>query len=132
MKLWELILLVAILGALGGLTKCFLAGEFAIPHTDGDGKKRVWRPGWLASIFVGTFAALVVWCLYGPLAGFNLASSAQSATASLPLSQAASSFLLGISGARVLTLIAEKQAERVAKNELADTLEKALPHLKKD
>jgi hypothetical protein len=128
MTLLKAILLIAAVGALGGIAKCCTGGEFAMPHRDG--KKKVWRPGWIASIAVSSFAAVVVWCMYGPLAGFDVASSAD-VHAVLPLSQIGSSFLLGFSGARVLTLIAEKQAEKVAKNELAKILEEALPHIKR-
>ena len=123
LKIWQILLIVGGLGALGGFANCALSGEFALPHSDA--KKKVWRPGWLSNIFVGALAALVVWALYGPLSSYDLATGAGFA-AHLPVAQMGSSVLIGISGSRILTTMAQRQAERSAKIDISKAMKDAL------
>lgn len=120
MRILTMILIVAGVGALGGLVNCFLSGEFALPHIDRG--KNVWRPGWPGNILIGAVAAVAVWCLYGPAATYDLASKAP-VDFRLPIAQLAGSMLVGISGATILTTFAQKEAERHAKLDLAATLD---------
>ena len=123
MNVWEIIGLVAILGMAGGLTNCFLAGGFTSPQSDTKGK--VWKPGWIANIVIGGIAAVVVWCFYGPASSYDLVKDGV-IDCHLPVAQIASSILVGISGAKILTTMAQRQAERAAKIDLAKVLEDIL------
>lgn len=126
---WELLLWIGGLGAIGGLSNCLLAGEFVMPEYDKDAK--VWKPGWLGNVVVGGVAAIVVWGIYGPLASFDLTNTLDP---HITLSQLLSSLVVGIGGARILSLEAQKmllksenEAERGAKLNLVRTLEDSLP-----
>ena len=119
MSISVLFLIVALTGALGGLTNCLLAGEFTIPHSDV--KRRVWNPGWISKILIGAIAAIVIWGAYGPAASYDLVSG-QLGNFHLTVAQLVSSFLVGVSGAKILTTIAQKEAERISKVDLAQTL----------
>jgi len=123
MNVWEIIGLVAVLGMAGGLTNCFLAGGFTSPQSDTKGK--VWKPGWIANIVIGGIAAVVVWCFYGPASSYDLVKDGV-IDFHLPVVQIASSILVGISGAKILTTMAQRQAERAAKIDLAKVLEDIL------
>ena len=123
MNVWEIIGLVAVLGMAGWLTNCFLAGGFTSPQSDTKGK--VWKPGWIANIVIGGIAAVVVWCFYGPASSYDLVKDGV-IDFHLPVAQIASSILVGISGAKILTTMAQRQAERAAKIDLAKVLEDIL------
>jgi hypothetical protein len=123
MNVWEIIGLVAGLGMIGGLTNCLITGAFKYPRKDL--QDRVWRPGWIANILVGAVAAVVVWCLYGPASSYDLVKGG-AIDFHLPVAQIASSILVGISGAKILTTMAQRQAERAAKIDYAKVLEDIL------
>ncbi len=123
MNIWELLLIVSGAGALGGLTNCLLAGEFALPHSDVG--RRVWNPGWISKIFIGAIAAVVIWGAYGPAASYDLVSG-QLGEFHLTMAQLISSFLVGVSGAKILATVAQKEAERISKVDLAKTLNDVL------
>jgi hypothetical protein len=120
MNIWMTLLVVGLLGVVGGITNCLLSGEFALPHSDAAHK--VWKPGWIANIVVGAVAAVVVWGVYGPVATYDL-TQAGKPDIHLPVAQLVSSILVGISGAKILTTMAQKEAERAAKIDLAKVLE---------
>ena len=123
MNVWEIIGLVAVLGVIGGLTNCLITGGFTYPSQDPE--RKVWRPGWIANIVVGAVAAVVVWCFYGPASSYDLVKGGV-IDFHLPVAQIASSILVGISGAKILTTMAQRQAERAAKIDLAKVLEDIL------
>jgi hypothetical protein len=123
---WELLAWMAGLGALGGFINCFLAGEFQFPKLDKEAG--VWQPGWVGTGLVGAAAAVVVWGIYGPFASFDLAKEFQP---HITLSQLLSSLVVGMGGARILSLEtqkiilkSEKEAEKEAKLTLAKILVK--------
>jgi hypothetical protein len=126
MSLITSLLLVAFLGAAGGIGNCLLAGGFE--RWAYDAAKNIWRPGWLGNVLIGAFAALVVWALYGPISGQSIVSGAN-ATFPLPVAQIGGSILVGISGAKILSALADKQADAIAKKNLAETLEKVAAKL---
>jgi hypothetical protein len=128
MKLYQILLVVAACGAFGGLVNSLLSGGFDLPHSDKD--KRVWRPGWLANVGIGIAAALIVWGLYGPAAQLDLAKPIP-LDFHLPVAQVCGSILVGISGARILTALAEKQADQIAKNDLSQALGQFIDQLNK-
>ena len=121
MNVSNVIGLVAAAGAVGGLGHGLVAGEFAFPRIDT--KRRVFKPGVIGDVAVGILAAVVVWTVYGAAATFDLNQSAP-IDLPLPVAQLGISIIVGISGAKILTKLAERTAERVAKNDLAKLLEK--------
>jgi len=127
MNIWMTLLVVGILGLVGGVANCLLSSEFALPHSDS--KRKVWRPGWIANILIGAIAAIVVWGVYGPASGYDLTRYA-SPDFHLPVAQLVSSILVGISGARILTTMAQKESERATKIDLAKVLEDILKEQK--
>jgi hypothetical protein len=74
---------------------------------------------------LGAFAAGVVWSLNGPCAFFDFASDAPQKV-SLTLGQLASSALVGLSGGRVLTLMAEQKLDQIAKSKFSELAKKAI------
>jgi hypothetical protein len=112
---------IAGLGALGGLVNCAIAGEFALPHIDRQAK--VWRPGWIGNVVAGAVAAPVIWGIYGPLAGRSITGTEP---IELTLIQAFTSIVIGLGGGRILTLESQKQAERVAKNNVTKLVEESI------
>src|SRR5438477_10902478 len=104
------LLVIAGLGAVGGLVNCAIAQEFALPHIDREAK--VWRPGWIGNVVVGAVAAPVIWGMYGPLAGHAINAADK---LDLTLAQVFVSVVIGLGGGGILTVEAQKQAERVAK-----------------
>jgi hypothetical protein len=109
--------IIAGFGAMGGIVNSFQTGERNIwPKYDDDLK--IWRPGWMGNAFIGAVAAVVVWMVYGPLAAFDLAGS-DSSKISLTLMQLGSSSIVGLSGGKILTLLAQQKADQITKNYLA-------------
>ena len=126
MSVYQLIGLVAALGAFGGFVNGAISGEFRLPHLDRDAK--VWKPGWLGNVLAGGVAAVVVWGIYGPLASFDL-TGGQPPEAHFTLAQLLTSVVVGLGGGRILTLESqklilksEKDAERETKIALAESL----------
>jgi len=115
-----LIFLVAAVGGIGGFANCLVVGELSLPHIDRGA--RIWRPGWIGNIFVGALAAVVVWGVYGPFASFDIIRD-NLKEASLTIAQLLSSLLVGLSGGRILTNLAEKQADKVAKESLVRAIQ---------
>jgi hypothetical protein len=120
---WKILAIVGVFGLLGGLVNCLLSGEFRVPHSDDT--QKVWRPGWIANLLVGGVAAIVVWGVYGPIAGFDLMKD-NLTECRLPVAQLAGSILVGISGSKILTTMAEKEAERSAKIDFSNILKELL------
>jgi hypothetical protein len=117
----SIILVVAGLGALGGIVNCAITGEFVNPRFDAG----IWRPGWLGNVLIGSVAAVVVWGVNGPLASVDVFNFKPS-DLHLTVSQLLSSIGVGLGGGNILTQMAQKQAERLAKDTLASTLNKLL------
>jgi hypothetical protein len=119
MSIVHCLLLVAGFGAMGGVLACFHKDAILWPKFDRG--KRIWKPGAIGTVVVGGFAAAVLWTLYGPASSFDLASPTLQRV-SLPLAQVGSSILVGFSGGKILTLLAQKRADHVTTDELAKTL----------
>jgi len=112
--------LMAGLGAFGGLVQCAIGGEFHLPHVDKGAN--TWRPGWVGNILVGGVAAVVFWGFYGPLAGIDLLGTSK-VDLHITFGQVIYSVVVGMSGGRILSLEAQKAAERTAKTNLLEVLE---------
>ena len=120
MTILLLILSVAFLGAVGGFANCAIAGESVLPRHDKT--TGIWRPGWVGNIIVGAIAAVCVWGLNGPLSSYDLFSTV-APHIPFTISQLVSSIVVGLGGGNILTQLAQKQAERIAKDNLAAALQ---------
>ena len=116
MTIWQIILLIAGCGAVGGIVNCAISGEFNYPRFDAAAK--VWRPSWIGNVLVGAVASVVVWGIYGPLASVDLLTG-EMAGVRLTVAQLLTSLVIGLSGGKILTLMAEKQAATISKDQLA-------------
>ncbi len=119
MKIWHIFEIVGVMGAIGGITNCAIAGEFAWPKYDAG----IWRPGLFGNIMIGIIAAVVVFAANGPLASIDILQPLPS-DLHLSVSQLFSSIVVGLGGGNILTQVAQKQAERMAKDTLASLLTK--------
>lgn len=99
MSLTLIIVWLSVMGAIGGLVNCTLSGGFRLPHLDR--RTKIWRPGWMGNVLLGTVAADLMWGVYNPAAFYELSARAP-AELHLTLAQLLSSLLVGISGARIL------------------------------
>ncbi len=120
MSISQIIMLIAGFGAIGGIVNCAISGEFSYPRFDAAAK--VWRPGWIGNVLVGAVAAVVVWGIYGPIASFDLVQG-RMGDVHLTIAQLLTSLVIGLSGGKILTLMAEKKAESVSKGQLAAALD---------
>ena len=111
--------MIAALGAVGGIANCAITGEFALPQFDR--VNRIWRPGWVGNVIIGVIAAVVVGGMYGPLAHFVINGTKQDVP-QLTVAQLLGAVVVGLGGGNILTQLAQKQAERLAKDNLAATL----------
>lgn len=119
MTIWSLLILIAVLGAVGGFANCLITGEFVLPKYDNDNK--IWRPGWVGNILVGAIAAVVVGGMYGPLSQVVI-NGAQQVIPQLTIAQLVGAIVVGLGGGNILTQFAQRQAERLARDNLAATL----------
>ena len=112
------------------LPKCLIrSGLSALGAPDLDAG--VYGPGWIGTVLVGGFAALVFWGLYGPMAHSVLIGTPEAAgtTISLRVSELLGALVSGIGGGRLLSaevekkvLAREKEALDRTKNELVSTM----------
>jgi hypothetical protein len=121
MTLYQIAMAIGLAGAVGGIVASLLSGERNFLPRYEEGVK-IPRMGWLGNVFIGAIAALVVWAVYGPLASFDLIQGDISKT-SLPLFLLGSSVVVGISGGKILTTMAQQQSDKIARDNLAKALE---------
>lgn len=89
-------------GAVGGLINTLMAqGKLRLPEYEAG----VLCPGFIGNVFVGAFASLISWALYGAGAGIELARQTADAreTLSLTAGALAGAALVGVGGARWLS-----------------------------
>jgi len=79
---------------------------------------------------VGAGAAVLVWGLNSFTASFDFAAI-PSPRVSLTVFQLASSALVGFSGGKVLTLLAQQKADQIAKRRLSSSMKNAVEKLGK-
>lgn len=123
MSLWILLLIVCGAGAIGGIVNALLSDNqgFLLPgFTEvAAGQGRIFRPGFIGTVFIGAVAAGISWGLYGPLAALNIVGAAAAGTPSaqavgLTLSSLVGGVLVGIAGARWITNEVDKTLLRAA------------------
>jgi hypothetical protein len=123
MTTWECIWRVAACGAFGGLVACIHREVVLLPQFDKVSK--AWIPGALGTIAVGAFAACLILCLYSPSASVDLGAMPVPAI-SLTIRDLGSSGLVGFSGGKVLTLMAQQNAAKITKSDLTKTIKTIL------
>jgi hypothetical protein len=116
MSIGHCLILVAALGAAGGLTACFHKDAVVLPRYDK--RAKIWKPGAIGIVLVGAVAADLVWALYGPASSHDLLSATPQ-TFSLTLSQLAGSFVTGLGGGKILALMAQQKADQFTKGKLS-------------
>ena len=109
--------IIALLGALGGITNSTIAGEFTLPELDLE--NHLWKPGWLGNVLVGALTAVIIAGMYGPMAQYDVIQN-QGTPPSLKLSELMGAVIIGMGGGNILTQLAQKQAERISKINLAE------------
>lgn len=121
MTLWNLVWLIIGCGALGGIANCAITGEFVLPSIDK--QKGIWRPGWIGNIVVGAIAALVIGGMYGPLSEIIITSDVSgSEIPKMQLAQLLGGVVVGLGGGNILTQLAQRNADRIVKGNLANTM----------
>jgi hypothetical protein len=114
--MWKILFAVALAGAAGGALNTLVSGSgFTLPrflHVDG---ATVVLPGFVGNLGIGAVAALLSFCLYGPLAGAAILRTrpvdeqdSGSAFIGLTLGALAGAILVGYSGGRWVTAEAER------------------------
>ena len=117
MNIWKLIGIIAFLGALGGIANSTITGEFTLPELDLE--NNLWKPGWLGNVLVGALTAVVIAGMYGPMAQYDIIQD-KGTPPSLKLSELMGAVVIGMGGGNILTQLAQKQAERISKINLAE------------
>jgi hypothetical protein len=73
MSILELLVIIAVLGALGGLVNALMSDNgFILPKRETAAGSNVLRPGFLGNMLLGAVAAIIFWGLYGPFAEVNV------------------------------------------------------------
>ena len=120
MSVGLLILWLGGAGMLGGFVNAFLSSDgFIMPKmqtlTDGS---RIFRPGFLGNILVGSVAAVALGCLSGPLGAAHVGTSIDSPS----LANIAAALLTGIGGARLLTQEVDRKFQDATKKGLGQAM----------
>lgn len=120
MPTWTIILLVCGAGLIGGAVNALMAHEgFFLPKMDSvaDGR-RIWRPGFIGNMLVGTVTAVVLAGLYSPLGSLTLSSSQVNSNYALTVGGLVGALLSGIGGARLLTQEVDRRFSDVTQEQL--------------
>ena len=118
MTAWDCIWRIGVCGACGGLVACIHKEAVFLPHFDKVSK--AWSPGAIGTITVGIFAAILMWFLYSPSASIGIGTE-QAKALSLTFRELGNSLIVGFSGGKFLTLIAQQNAAKITKRGLQNT-----------
>ncbi len=116
MSVLHCLILVAVMGAVGGLAACFHKDAVVLPKFDK--RAKIWKPGAIGTVLSGAVAAGLVWALYGPASSYDLLKTTPQ-TFSLTLAQLAGSVVTGLAGGKILTLMAQQRADQFTKGKLS-------------
>ena len=101
---------------MGGLVTCFHKDAVVLPKFDK--RAKIWKPGAIGTVLSGAVAADLIWALYGPASSYDLLKTTPQ-TFSLTLGQLAGSFVTGLAGGKILTLMAQHRADEFTKGKLS-------------
>ena len=113
--IWWTIPAIILAGAIGGLANALLVDDgfkSGFKETLSNGQK-IWRPGWIGNVFIGSVAGFMMWVLYGNL---NLAEGQEI------LKACVGSLIAGIGGGRIITGEVDRRLLSASKNNLTDAL----------
>lgn len=131
MAIWVVVLLIGAAGLFGGLVNAFLAHEgFLLPRMDSlpDGG-RIWRPGFLGNMLVGTVTAVVLAGLYSPLGSVEIGARDDVVAYRLTIAGLVGALLSGIGGARLLTNEVNRRFEQATTEQLTNALQEWVSRL---
>ena len=125
--MWLLLLYVALAGAVGGVVNALVTDKgFRLPRTEQVDAITIYCPGWIGNVITGAIAAAISWGLYGPLAAYYIAGTAEALKAhaapdqiGLTLSSLVGAVLIGVGGARWLTNEVDKTLLKAAASKAA-------------
>lgn len=126
MSIWSLLVIVAVLGAAGGVANALMSDNgFILPRRETTGGTNILRPGFVGNMLLGALAAVIFWGLYGPFAEVNVvgvdprqqpqvagATRGQGDMFGETLAGLVTALLLGVAGARVITNEVDKKLLR--------------------
>ena len=76
-----LLLYVTLAGAVGGVVNALITDKgFLLPSREQADAITIYRPGWIGNVVIGAIAAGISWGLYGPMAGYYIADTAEAMT----------------------------------------------------
>ncbi len=115
-------LIVAFMGLIGGAINSLIVGEKTFwPNRT----KGVYSPGIFGNMMVGAVAAFVVWGVYGNAASFDVLKNDADGL-SLSVFQVVMSIPVGMSGGRILMGMAERNGDKLAKDNFARIVERLM------
>ena len=136
MKVWYMLGLICLCGAIGGIVNALIIDQGLIkPRKERTESFKVYRPGFIGNIFTGAIAAGISWGLYGPLSGYIIIevttppAGSPAPIGGLTLSSLVGAVLVGVGGARWLTNEVDKSLLKTAASIAAGA--KAAPELAK-
>lgn len=114
-SVWRVLGCVAGAGAVGGIVNAFLSGNVRTPRTPRK-EHGILQPKILGHIFLGAFAAVTTWGLYGPLKDAVIVGTAPTGqvSATLTVTSLVGAALAGSGGSRVVTSEIDKRFLRTA------------------
>lgn len=116
--MWWLLLYVASAGAVGGVVNALITDNgLSLPSKEEVDGVKIYRPGWIGNVVIGSIAAAVSWGLYGPFAAYNIAGAVDALktdNVGLTLSSLVGAVLVGVGGARWLTNEVDKSLLKAA------------------
>lgn len=124
MAIWILMLIIFAFGFVGGTVNAVIVDRgLKLPSHVGN----VFDPGWLGNAGIGGIAAVVSWCIYGPLAAATVIPRSDDAMplGTLALAAVGGAILTGIAGARWLS----KEVNEKILRETVDEVTKSNPKL---
>lgn len=134
MTIWQLLALIALMGAVGGLVNALMSDNgFALPRREPVGESSIVRPGFLGNTLLGAVAAIMFWGLYGPYAEVNVVGEDPRSDPDVAgatreetdeqfgetLSGLVAAIVIGAGGARVITPEVDKKLLRAAATQAA-------------
>jgi hypothetical protein len=125
--MWLLLLYVTLAGAVGGVVNALVTDKgFLLPSKEQVDALTIYRPGWIGNVIIGAIAAAISWGLYGPLAAYYIAGTAEALKRNtspeqigLALSSLVGAVLIGVGGARWLTNEVDKSLLKAAASKAA-------------
>ncbi len=113
--IWMIFAAVCLAGAIGGAVNALMTDNgFILPqYEDADGVK-IWRPGVIGNILIGSVAALISWGLYGPFGDFILLPKPTAEQPEIKVAAFVGAILVGVAGAKWLSNEVDKKLLKAA------------------